>query len=238
MRSIQTLPLSDIWDLKGVKPINADLIQEDIYLCLGCLPNFLNGNKVPFLCVPKSSETFQTKINGLMMQYPAELEIPFYGYKCCECQSSNQKMYFKCTECQERKDVWCENCFKGGLSGCIKQQHAVVLESNPFSFWCEKMSENEFDHLKLQRKIAVNDDVFQQAEMFFRCHQYQKSINPFSYQSTIFVMGEKERFFLQLSFGKELFSTLLGNYWLQNKAFPGPNTMSRKSSGPLSKNFS
>ena len=51
-----------------------------------------------------------------------------------------------------------------------------MLESNPFSFWCEKMPENELNHWEYQNEIVQKSDEFQQAEMLFQSNQHDKAV--------------------------------------------------------------
>jgi len=156
------------------------------YYCQKCLPKLLKTNNTPLLCVPlgKSfNKGYITKIKGCILAYPmkTELEIPLYGYKCHKCQEKKRNLYFKCTECPEKKEKWCENCVLESGESCMKAGHAIVVESNPFSFWCEKMSENELKYLEFQNKILEhNESIFQQAEMYFESHNYQRAIEYYS----------------------------------------------------------
>lgn len=58
----------------------------------------------------------------------------------------------------------------------MKAGHAVVLERYPFSLWCDKMSESEASLLKVQNAILKDNQVFQQAEMYFKNNQFGKAI--------------------------------------------------------------
>ena len=157
------------------KPI-ADLSNQ-VYFCQKCC---LKEDNTPLLCfslMNNNSRNPKVTIKGFMLNYPIDLKLPMYGYKCSKCQERYQEMYFKCTECSssERKEVWCENCWESQMD-CLQQGHGIVLESSPFSFWCERMSENELNHMKFQDGALEADNTFQQAQMYFENSQYEKAI--------------------------------------------------------------
>jgi len=148
------------------------------YFCEGCLPDFLANHNGPFACLPMmyDSRTIELDMKGFALNYPMELKLPMYGYKCSQCHAEYREIYFKCTECsRERKKVWCENCLESQMD-CIQKGHGIVLESNPFSFWCEGMSENELAHIEYQDLLMEINPVIQQAEMYFESNQYKKAI--------------------------------------------------------------
>ena len=148
-------------------------ITNGSYFCEGCLPDFFANHNGPLLCLPMMHDlrTIQVSMKGFVLNYPVELKLPMYGYKCSQCQAEYREIYFKCTECSERKEAWCENCLESQVE-CIQKGHGIVLESNPFSFWCERMSENE---LKESQLMDIND-ILQQAEAYFESKQYEKAL--------------------------------------------------------------
>ena len=155
--------------------------QKQTYCCQKCIDSKVG----PFLLIPtmdKMGESYSTKIKGcpLIMDSSQE-QTPFYGYKCCNCQAKNQKSYFICTDCGAKESKWCENCFEK-VSKCREiGHHNIVFETGPFSFWCEKMSANELTHLEFQKNLVQkDDDVFQQAQMYFESHKYEKAIEYYS----------------------------------------------------------
>jgi len=147
---------------------------KPIYSCKGCL----DPNLAPFLCVPPKGKR-PVMIKGCLLMNSIQTQIPLYGYQCSKCGVKNQKGYFVCIDCCENKMKWCESCFDNALT-CMEKAHAVILESSPFSFWCEKMSENELNHLKFQNDLVKDSDhVFQQGSMYFETHEYEKALEYF-----------------------------------------------------------
>jgi len=156
-------------------------LKNQNYICKGCLHDIRKTDNAPLLCVQTISDQYTTNIQGLILRYPTDLSIPFYGYECHHCQGKNPQQYFKCTECNEGKEnTCCENCVEH-LSDCITAEHAVVLESNPFSLWCEKMTPAELIHVKFQNElITKNDHLFRQAAMYYESQEYQKAFEYYS----------------------------------------------------------
>jgi len=150
-------------------------LKKQIYFCKECLEE----KSAPFLCIPVTKKVSTIEIKGCLLINPSQTQIPFYGYKCSHCGVKNQKRYFICTDCSENKMKWCENCLGNPLS-CVKMGHSTLLEGCPFSFWCEKMPENELNHLKFQSNLMIeSNDVFQRARMFHETHEYEKAIEYF-----------------------------------------------------------
>jgi len=149
-------------------------IADHHYYCKSCTDSGVG----PFLCVDKMEKSQTVKIKGCPLMNSSPGQTPFYGYKCCSCQAKKQKSYFVCTDCIGKK--WCECCFEKEALGCLKTGHNILLETSPFSFWCERMSANEFNHLKFQNNIVQRDcnvfPQFQQAHMYFESHEYDKAI--------------------------------------------------------------
>ena len=155
--------------------------KQQTYCCQKCVGSGVG----PFLLIPttdKMKKPGPTKILGcpLIMDSSQE-ETPFYGYKCGNCQAKKQKSYFTCTDCSSGKK-WCENCFDSKASlDCPKAGHNILLETSPFSFWSEKMSAKELNHLEFQKNLVRKDnDVFQQAQMYFESQEYEKAIEYYS----------------------------------------------------------
>jgi len=158
----------------------ADL-QNRTYICQKCLSKYRKDNNTPLLCIPILEEltNYTTKIKGCVMTFPKKkdlyLSLYLYGYSCEKCKIKKCNLYLKCTQCNEGKEKWCADC-RDNVSGCMKAGHAVVLESSPFSFWCEKMSEAESYHLRYQNGILTEDKLFTQAEVYSQSSQHQKVI--------------------------------------------------------------
>ena len=148
------------------------------HYCQGCLHHIPPTNNSPFLCVPASNieDKSTITIKGCLLAYPPNIRIPFYGYKCHKCHQENNPstVYFKCTECYQESKWWCENCLEN-TEDCMKAGHPIILERNPFSFWQERMSENE---LKVEKEnVLFFNQVQQQAIMFEKTHEYQKLLD-------------------------------------------------------------
>jgi len=166
----------------------ADL-QNRSYCCQKCLPSLLEDSNNPLLCIPMTgvNEKYTTSIKGVVLRYQ-DLKIPMYGYRCHECQSTKQKFYFKCTECNEAKEKYCCDCLER-TKHCLQTKHAIILESSPFSFWCERMPKNEIIHLEIQKKLMKKRSDFPiQGEMYLECHEYQKTIE----YNTVYIERNKK----------------------------------------------
>jgi len=154
----------------------ADPKKQSPY-CKNCLDFGLS----PFLYIStmdKVGKPYATKIKGcLLIMNSSQEQNPFYGYRCCNCQAKKQKAYFTCTDCDGKENKWCENCFEK-VSKCRDiGNHNIVLETSILSFWCEKMSANELNHLKFQKNLVQKGgEAFQQAEMYFESHKYEKAL--------------------------------------------------------------
>jgi len=156
------------------------------YSCSKCIDNNNASEATPFLCVPLTAEINTTptpapttiKVKGCFLASGSN-NIPMYGYQCSKCQAKKLKSYLTCTDCGEKEKRWCKNCFEEAPPQCLESQHHLILESSPLLFWCFPMSESELNHLKYQNKSITNnsaDEVFQQAEMYFANHKYEKAI--------------------------------------------------------------
>ena len=144
--------------------------QENCY-CKTCVDH----GRSPFLYIPTTENKFVAEVNGALLINSNQHQIPFYGYKCCVCQAKRKKQYFMCTDCNGKK--WCENCFEEEAVTCLQANHSLVLETSPYTFWSEKMSENEFAHLRYQNSsVRKGPDVFQQAEMYTQTNEHEKAL--------------------------------------------------------------
>ena len=154
-------------------------IADQISYCKACIKYGVS----PFLCVPTADKVDKfsvAKIKGYPLMNTSQEQTPFYGYKCCICQAKKMNSYFICTDCDRNGNKWCEDCFDA-TSKCREIGHQILLETSPFSFWCERMSANELNHLKFHKDLAEEGgDVFRQAEMYFASHSYEKAIEYYS----------------------------------------------------------
>jgi len=154
------------------------LADRNISICKGCLKSHVEIDETPLLCVPIQDQSFYTNVKGSIMEYPKKFKTPFYGYKCQKCEGKKCLRYYKCTECcaEGKEKRFCEDCIEELLTNCASKNHAIVLESVPFSFWCERMSEGELDQLRYQDELMINpDDRFKEAKMYFENQQFQKA---------------------------------------------------------------
>jgi len=135
-------------------------IADHHYYCKACTDYGVG----PFLCIPMDGvgKSYKAKIKGCLLMNSSEKQTPFYGYKCCSCQAKKHKSYFICTDCGAKEKKWCEDCFEKETLGCIEAGHHILLETSPFSFWCEKMSQSESNHLNFQNNLVQKGgDLFQ-----------------------------------------------------------------------------
>jgi len=154
------------------------LRKKDEYICNHCA-EFKNNLLEPLLCIPfGESQNRNRNLGGRIMTYPnsQDLKIPFYGYKCVECQLTKGEVYYKCVECQDsRKRLWCKECVFGKSECLLEKRHNMILEKIPFSFWHEKMTESEFHHVIYEEGV-IDNHTLQQAEIFYRSYEYEKAI--------------------------------------------------------------
>jgi len=150
-------------------------LQNGNFYCKGCLSNLPRSFADPLLCVPiLNNLDSNIKLKGFSL-LKGEVKIPFYGYQCAKCQAEKKESYFVCTDFHKEKNKWCGDCFETPLD-CIKVGHTIILERSPFSFWCEHLTEAELNHLKIQKESVFEGDLFQQAQMYFHSHEYEKAI--------------------------------------------------------------
>jgi len=142
--------------------------KNQAYYCKKCVYHGVG----PFLCIStmkSSGENCPIKTKGCLLMNSSQDKIPFYGYKCCECQAKNEKSYFSCTDCH---NIWRRNCFES-IKDCMEAGHSILLENSPFSFWSKEISQNESNHLKFQTNLIKKHHMFQQAQMYFESHEYR-----------------------------------------------------------------
>lgn len=160
----------------------ASLSNKNQYACSGCLVNVKSTDDSPFVSVSpsilsSSKPLLNLVFRGIMvLQHPKDLKIPFYGYKCTKCGKSKFNFAFKCVICREPTKTWCDECLSG-FKGCVQLGHIVILETRPFSFWSEIMSEKELSNLKNEKEsLSGFSHPFLKANMFFSTHEYKKAI--------------------------------------------------------------
>ncbi len=160
-------------------------LQEDFYYCEECIDNA--SRNTLFVCItPAEHIPHIIEIKGCLLKNPTNL--PMYGYRCSKCQVKKQKRYFTCIDCSSR---WCKNCCSP--RECLEANHHILLETSALQFWFMPMSATEMDHLRYQNDSITNnniDEEFQQAEMYFANHKYEKAIE--FYTSYIQKRGTKK----------------------------------------------
>jgi len=165
-------------EIPDAKIFFTSLTDRSLSICKGCLKSHLKVDNTPLLCVPIQDASFNTNVKGSIMEYPKSFNVPFYGYKCHKCQEKKCSWYFKCTECcsEGKEKRFCEDCMEELMTNCAPKNHAIILESVPFSFWCGRMSEGELSQLRFQEELFRNpEDIFRQAKMYFENQQFQKA---------------------------------------------------------------
>jgi len=156
--------------------VNLENKEENI--CRSCQQEFQKKNTSPLLSLsdqkPKSSVL---KIEGLVMKYKANLNIRFYGYKCIGCQKEDGKNYYHCISCNHEDDkIWCEKCNVEGLSDCAKKGHMSVLETQPYSFWKQKMPMKQAIYLNYQRGLWEDVHIIGQGNTFWHAEDFKKAL--------------------------------------------------------------
>ena len=143
------------------------------YICESCLESsytplfYLDSKKKAILSIQKN---MSFSVEGEILVQPSDSRIPFYGYKCSECQKKkiSASYYFKCLSCP---NLWCMKC-----QGCQQENHNIIIERSGFSFWSEKLSSQEKDLLDYQYGAMKNNDYqFHQGEIFFKGQEYPKA---------------------------------------------------------------
>ena len=142
--------------------------KHQLYYCKKCVENGVG----PFLCVQTTRKNSSIKIRGCLLVNSSQSKTPFYGYRCCKCQAKKKKYYLSCTDCDKS---CCGNCFES-TKDCREAGHSIILENSPFSFWSQEMSQDELTHMKFQNHLIKDNSAFQQANMYFESHEYEKAI--------------------------------------------------------------
>ena len=131
--------------------INLSNIKE--ICCTDCLKQYKTDNRSPLLSLITCGRKFNFQVEGFVMKCQENIEIPFYGSKCEECQQIPSKCVYRCLDCEGPKKVYCELCLKK-TSSCNQAKHLMFLERYPFSFWSEKMTDDELYSLEYHGKTA------------------------------------------------------------------------------------
>ena len=164
-----------------------DLQEKKHFTCYDCIFKTSLIKRRPHACV---SSDFVAKhlnvadcilrVKGILMKYNEEMNIPFYGSKCIECQNEDlankqiRGFHFRCCDCNESKKTWCWRCFNGE-DECCKLGHNIILEFEPFTFWSGAMSSKEVDHLKYHKDVSDKLLSLKQAEAYFEAEDYLKA---------------------------------------------------------------
>jgi len=124
-----------------------DLIDQDYFVCSACLiPQA--GRRTPLLLIsshieqnmtPDGSEDPALHLPGLIINYPDDVAIPFYGYKCADCDQEGLTDCLKCVTCCSPHKEWCisADC-QLAMGECLDKGHNIILERSPFTYWPRK----------------------------------------------------------------------------------------------------
>jgi len=137
--------------------------------CVSCKAK-REHNKHPLLIVSKTQLAFlegnnrSLRVEGIIPENPQMINVPFYGYECSECKTTQFNKCLKCTICQQPNKRWCEKCVNQ-KTDCIEKKHFIVLEENPWTFINEKQKESRFEYkvelgikFYTSLKERINDD--------------------------------------------------------------------------------
>jgi len=82
-------------------------------------------------------------------------------------------VYYKCTICTEPSKIFCEKCI-GRKMACVDEGHGIIMERNPYTFWCENISEKQLATIKYITE-PPNANPFELGEHFFKIKDYAKA---------------------------------------------------------------
>ena len=164
-----------------------NLSKQTHYLCNSCMRKPGARKKDPYLCVlldsnyqkiPQSS--LNRKVKGIAMPYSEDVCIPFYGSKCMQCPSTDDNFspQFSCRTCSDTTNIWCQGCFKTD-NKCLRGGHNIVVESNPYTFWSQEMSEAEALRSEYQKENFEDENDFLHGSVFYKVSEYDKAIQFF-----------------------------------------------------------
>ena len=120
-------------------------LNDSKRLCISCKAKG-EHNKHPLLIVTQSQLGFLESMNkeigclrieGMIPENPQMINVPFYGYECLECKTTQFARCYKCTVCQQPNKKWCEKCTTQRRE-CFNRMHLIVYEENPYTFLNEK----------------------------------------------------------------------------------------------------
>jgi len=129
-----------------------DLQDQEYFICTKCVFEIKPKRKSPLLILsphilenmtPDGSDTPALSLPGLIIDYPEEPTLSFYGYKCanilCRREGEGLSACFKCVTCCSPQKEWCgaTECRKG-REECLEKGHNVILERSPYSYWYKK----------------------------------------------------------------------------------------------------
>ena len=92
------------------------LSDTNEYICQNCMNKSLTRKSSPYVVIPlhvcEGEEAIDNiiKVQGMILKYQEDLNLPFYGSKCTICQKS---VTYKntCIDCAREAKVWCHECF-------------------------------------------------------------------------------------------------------------------------------
>lgn len=121
------------------KFVNLEKTTE--YVCTHCIKT-QDNLKMPALVFVKNNSAANStlSVEGMLINYTERLKVPFPN--CVKCKSTNVKTRFACQVCRTRENAWCEKCFSEN-GDCCGQNHLIIVETEPISFWSEGINEAE-----------------------------------------------------------------------------------------------
>ena len=161
----------------GHSKLFTSLTSPTQQICGSCFESSSQKEYTPLVYLsPKKKKGMTVSIEGEILINATDNRIPFYGYKCSSCQKKriSAVYYFKCFACPQGHNLWCEKCVRQGKE-CKQENHIMIVERSGFSFWSEKLSQEEKDFLNYQLKNIQQTDIFQQGEIFFKGQEYLKA---------------------------------------------------------------
>jgi len=130
-----------------------NLLNHQNYSCLDCLKNQASlPDRSPYIGLnnPQEDHSSKIKIIGRVIKYSAPLNLKFYGTKCHQCQKiDTPSPCYTCYDCKKERKAYCNDCFSSEIQ-CVQNSHRIIFQQDPFTFWDEPMSDQEYDYLMHQ----------------------------------------------------------------------------------------
>ena len=174
--------ISDPEGKSNIMYVNLDHKNE--YICQKCMEESIKNKINPYLCVflePKdmqSSPDRTISIKGETSKYEQRLDVPFYGSECSRCRKEAKQIdsyRFICSDCDNKKKVWCCHDCLNADNECIRSKHTIILETCPFTFWNEKMSREDSGNAMYWEHQMEQESVFEQGKAFLKADKYESA---------------------------------------------------------------